>query len=108
MCLSFFLECGPFERSVMLYVVPSVGNKWKALGEVLLSYDPAKINKLNIIEANHRGNNKESCKKMFMIWIETGGDVSWKKLLNALQDPSVKLDNLAADVKKKLQKRGMK
>ena len=43
-----------------------------------------------------------------MIWIETGGDVSWKKLLNALQDPSVKLDSLAADVKQKLQKRGMK
>ena len=45
---------------------------------------------------------------MFMIWIETDKDASWKKLIIAMQHPSVKLDKLAADINQKLQKRGTK
>ena len=102
------LEYGPFEESLMLYVVPSVRNKWKALGEVLLGHDSTSVNHLNIIEANHRKDVKESCKAMLVKWIEVDKGANWKKLIEALQHSNVELDNLAQRIKKKLLEIGKK
>ena len=84
-------------------MVPSVAIKWKALGEVLLHRDIVETGYLEIIEKNNPNNVEECCNQMFIKWLQTDKDASWKQLITALQS-SVQLYTLAEQIKKKLQK----
>ena len=59
---------------------------------------------LEIIETQNRGNVANCCRQMFIKWLETDRDASWKQLITELQCPGVKLNALAEQINKKLQK----
>ena len=59
---------------------------------------------LGAIEAENPGNLAECCRKMFIKWLKTDNDASWKKLIIELQRPGVQLNALAKEINRKLQK----
>ena len=59
---------------------------------------------LEIIETQNPGNVANCCRQMFIKWLETDKDASWKQLITELQRPGVKLNALAEQINKKLQK----
>ena len=85
-------------------MVPYVTLEWKSLGEVLLDRDILAKNPLEIINKNNPQNMNECCKQMFMKWLNTDKDASWRKLIAALEYPSVELNYLAEQIKGILQK----
>ena len=94
----------PSQKDLNVYVVPYVTLKWKALGEVLLDDDILAKNPLEIINTDNPQNVQECCKQMFIKWLATDNDASWKKLIEALQCPSVELIFFANQIKGILKK----
>ena len=94
----------PCRTDLSNHVVPLVAPEWKSLGEVLLPHHIVETKCLEIIEANNPGNVKECCRQIFIKWLDTDKDASWKQLITALQCPSVELHYAAEEIKNKLQK----
>ena len=86
------------------HVIPSVANNWKGLGEMLLDTNLVDSGYLEAIEAENPGNLAECCRQMFIKWLKTDNDASWKKLIIELQRPGVQLNALAKEINRKLQK----
>ena len=82
--------------------MPCVATKWKSFGEILLDPDIVEKNCLEIIESNNQGNVEECCKKMLKKWLDTDLYASWKKLIEALQQPSIQEHYHAKQIKEKL------
>ena len=85
--------------------MPYVATQWKDLGEILLRPDIVDTQCLEIIEADNQRNVKACCKSMFKKWIDTDTNASWEKLIKALQQQSIQLDNCAEQIRKKLKSR---
>ena len=94
----------PSQKDLNVYVVPYVTLKWKALGEVLLDDDILAKNPLEIINTNNPQDVQECCKQMFIKWLDTDNDASWKKLIAALLYPGVELIFIANQIKGILKK----
>ena len=76
------------------HVVSQVAHKWKDLGVQLLRSDQQ--NELNIVEADHRCNSRECCKRVFEIWLNTTADATWDQLIAAIR--GVGLNNFASEL----------
>ena len=76
------------------HVVSQVAHKWKDLGVQLLRCNQQ--NELNIEEADHPGNSRECCKRVFEIWLNTTADATWDQLIAALK--SVGLNHFASEL----------
>ena len=59
---------------------------------------------LETIEAENPGNVADCCRQMFIKWLKTDKDASWKKLITEMQRPGVQLNALAEEINRKLQK----
>ena len=94
----------PCQTDLSNHVVPLVAPVWKSLGEVLLPHHIVETKRLEIIEVNNPRNAEECCRQMFIKWLDTDEDASWKQLITALQFPSVELHNAAEQIKMKLRK----
>ena len=94
----------PCQADLSNHVVPLVAPVWKSLGEVLLPHHIVETKCLEIIEVNNPRNAEECCRQMFIKWLDTDKDASWKQLITALQCSSVELHNAAEKIKMKLQK----
>ena len=84
------------------HVRGSVGAKWYDLGIELL--DPADIEELDIIEAEHPSDLNECCVIMFRLWLKKQPTASWNQLIGALRLPSIRLDTLAIEIEQMLLK----
>ena len=78
--------------------VPKFAFKWKDIGIQLLNTQHHSA--LNNIEADHKGNTEECCKRMIAKWLETEQNASWSQLIKALNKKSVSLNALANKIKK--------
>ena len=78
--------------------VPKFVHKWKDIGIQLLKNEHHSA--LTLIEADHKGNTEECCKKMIDKWLETVQNASWFQLIKALNTESVSLNVLANEIKK--------
>jgi len=58
--------------------------------------------KLDEIQANKPSNTKECCTEMFKFWRRSDPKASWKKLIEALEAPSLCLHELAQTLRHKL------
>ena len=94
----------PSQKHLNIHVVPTVTLKWRTVGEVLLDPTIVENKALDIIKENNPQNVTECCKQMFVIWLDTDEDASWKKLIAALQCPGVELNCLAERIKRLLHK----
>ena len=57
---------------------------WYDLGVQLLQLEEY-IDKLNVIKANYPNNVQKCCDEMFEYWLSVDNQVSWKKLIDALE-----------------------
>ena len=94
----------PSRRDLANHVIPSVANNWKGLGEMLLDTNLVDSGYLETTETQNPGNVANCCRQMFIKWLETDKDASWKQLIIELQCPGVRLNALAEQIKKKLRK----
>lgn len=114
-CVLYVNYCNPFihllvdDHPSLLHlnnhVVSYVATKWKDLGEILLHPDIVDTQCLEIIEKDNPGNVKACCNSMFKKWLDTDTNASWKKLIKALQQPSIQLHYRAEQIRKKLKSR---
>ena len=74
-------------------VVPNMATKWFEMG-LQLGVDPKK---LKIIKDDAK-NTKEACIMMFMEWLDSGTEKSWRKVLGALRSRSVGENTLAKNL----------
>ena len=86
-------------------MVPTVTVKWKTVGEVLLDPTIVENKELDTIKENYPQNATECCKQMFVKWLDTDRDASWKRLIAALQCTGVELNCLAERIKRLLKGR---
>ena len=93
----------PSLRDLEIHVVPKARVKWKSVGEVLLDPIIVENKALDAIKEDNPQNVNECCRQMFVKWLDTDKDASWKRLIAALQCPGVELNYLAEQIKNKLQ-----
>jgi len=79
-------------------VVPFTAYKWEDLGAQLLDTHSDCQSVLSVIKANHPQNVEECCKCVLKKWLETKPDASWSQLIQALESPSVQLNNVASNI----------
>jgi len=85
------------------YVVEEAACKWNDIGVQLLDDDCIAV--LNNIERDYHFSVKDRCKCVFRKWLETKNDASWDTLIQALQSPSVGLNQLAINISQMLEQR---
>ena len=76
----------------------SVGDKWYNLGVELLD----DYGDVNTIEANHSKDLIICCTKMFQLWLQKQPAASWNQLIEALREPNIGLDTVAASIEQRL------
>ena len=96
----------PSLKDLNSLVIPFVALRWKDVGEVLLNSDLVNNGELEIIQTNNPQYVTECCKEMFIRWLKTNKDASWKQVIEALQYPGIHLNYIASQIKENLQKRG--
>ena len=79
-----------------------VVTKWYELGIELL--DPADVEELNRIQAEHSSDVLKCCTKMFQFWLRKQPTASWNQLIEALRLPWFNLDTLANKIEQMLLK----
>lgn len=89
----------PTKKKLLEHVVACVTPHWYDLGITLLNEDQE--SHLDVIKSNYT-DKMECCKEMFWHWLSTTADASWKKLIEALKSPAVKLTVVATDLEKML------
>ena len=87
------METRPTEKELLDHVVPKVASRWHELGLKLLTAD-----QVDILRANHPHDAKQCCMAMFMEWLRTNTDASWKQLIKELQSFGVNLPSVAKDL----------
>ena len=100
MLFTFIGNDRPSLKDLHDHVVMEVADRWKDLGVQLLRSDQEGI--LNIIEADHPHDVIKCCKRIFKEWLDTSEDATWNMLMGALRKPTVQLNYLAGQLKKKL------
>ena len=73
-------------------IISAIGSKWYELGISLLDDDQVK--QLDNIEISKSEVNRR-CTAMLMCWLERHPEATWNDLVEALQAPGVKLNNVA-------------
>ena len=92
----------PTMRDLSNFVVPYVGSKWYMLSFQLL--DPQYTETMQSLKKDNR-NVEECCMEMLNEWLRTEPkNATWKRLIEALNSPSVKLHNVANKLQKMLLK----
>ena len=86
----------PTEKELLDHVVPEVATRWQELGLKLL-----KPNQVEIIRLDHPHDARQCCIAMFIQWLQTNTDASWKKLIEALHSRGVNLPRVAKDLKER-------
>ena len=87
-----------FDKKNLYNYAPRFACKWKDIGIQLLK--TRHHSALDLIEADHKGNTEECCKRMINKWLETDKNASWSQLIKALNKESVSLNTLANEIKK--------
>ena len=79
-----------FERLV------GVSVQWRELGGALgLDQDT-----LSAIDTNHRGNVQDCLREMLTKRLQSGGPLSWRVLCDCLRSPTVRRDDVAAEIER--------
>ena len=78
------------------YVRSDVGTKWYDLGLQLLDQEDEEA--LNIIDKNNNRDIDKCATEMFRLWIQRKPKANWKNLIEALRQPSIKLEALAEKI----------
>ena len=81
-------------------MIPYVTARWYVLGVTLLKEEQE--SHLDVIRANHTGDNEACCMEMFWYWLNTNTNATWQQLIIALRSPAVKLPVVADDIEKML------
>ena len=71
-----------------------VSVKWRDLGGAL-GLDQ---NTLSSMDAKYRGDVQDCMREMLLKRLQSGGTLSWKVLCDCLRNPTVKCENLAAEI----------
>ena len=95
--LYFVITDKPKLKDFNNHVREAIAADWYDLGVELDLED-----KLDEIQANKSSNRKECCTEMFKFWRRSDPNASWKKLIEALEAPSLKLHELAQTLRHKL------
>ena len=75
-----------------------VSVKWRDLGGAL-GLDQ---NTLSSMDAKYRGDVQDCMREMLLKRLQSGGPLSWKVLCDCLRNPTVKCENVAAEIEKDL------
>ena len=86
-----------FDKKNLYNYAPDFACKWRDIGIQLLK--DKYHNALDVIEADHKGNTEECCKKMIDKWWQTDQKANWSQLIKALKTQSVSLNKLANEIK---------
>ena len=86
-----------------LYILQSinitveVSSKWYELGIVLLRDD--QLARLRVITANYNDVTRQ-CSEMFIYWLQTHPNATWRQLVIALRAPGVEMNDVAATLER--------
>ena len=94
--LYYLVETRPTEKELLDHVVPKVASRWQELGLKLLTGD-----QVAILRVNNPCDARQCCMAMFMEWLQTNTDASWRQLIEELQSSGVNLFSVAKDLEKK-------
>ena len=89
----------PTRNELLDHVVVHVTPLWHDLGIKLFNEDQQ--SDLDNIKSSDT-DTMTRCKEMFWHWLKTDTSASWKKLIQALQSPAIKLVVVADDLEKML------
>ena len=92
----------PALRDIANLIVPDVCHKWYDLGLQLL--DSEDVPFLQSLKTEYQCNS-DRCREVFIHWLNVTENPTWSKILKALDQKSVKLPNVAANIRKMLKHR---
>ena len=75
----------PSLRDLHYYITPQYAVQWRAIGTQL----GLSIERLNIIEHDHRDKAEPCCNAMLEKWLQVDTTASWKKLFTVIESPAV-------------------
>ena len=92
----------PALKDITNFVVPDVCHKWYDLGLQLLDSKDETFSKSLKTEYQC---NSDRCREVFIHWLDVTENPTWSKILKALNQKSVKLPSVAANIRKMLKRR---
>ena len=85
-CLCWFIIITEPEMwKINQIVIPLIGDSWEVVAHSL----EYRIEQVEIIKSNYRGNSEECCRGLFVDWLTKSNGVcpkTWKTLLNTLKE----------------------
>ena len=84
------------------YVKADIANKWHDIGLELLDVEDESV--LNTIKNDFRGDADTCTAEMLQLWLVRKPKASWNDLIEAIREPNIKLNTLAAKLEAMLSK----
>ena len=90
----------PAVQDLSYFVVPNVSHKWYNLG--LRLFDRRDEGILTSMRAKSSQHPDEHCMEVFIHWLSTQKNPTWKKLIKSLKHEDINLPSVASDIEKML------